>query len=110
MGKQTVAVSGIWIRKRGTGEDAEAEVLAEVRGEFRSIFSTKLERFTDGEVSCIVEPAGIEDAPRDSLARCPVWSDSGQRCLRQTEHGGEHEGRDGLFSSDVSKRIEKEEP
>lgn len=32
------------------------------------------------------------------VERCAEVSASGQRCLRNVGHGGEHEGRDGLFS------------
>lgn len=62
-----VEVSGIWIRKRGLGDNAHVEVLAEVGDEFRRIFRQRVDSFTDGEVSHIVEDAGIVNAPPDDL-------------------------------------------
>ena len=66
MSEKVVEVSGIWIRKKGIGDDAHVEVLAEVDGVMRRIFRQKVERFADGEVSHIVEPPGITSSPPDA--------------------------------------------
>lgn len=60
--KQTVAVSGIWIRKSMD----QLEVLAEVDGEWKVVISEVIYGMSE-PISHIVEPAGIV------LAKVPAW-------------------------------------
>lgn len=66
-GIKTIEISGVWLRKSGIGAGAKIQVLAEVDGQFRLLREEKIDAFTDGEVSHIIEPLGIRDAPRDPL-------------------------------------------
>ena len=56
--------SGAWVRKRGI-DDPHVEVLVEVYGAWRLIYQERLSHFTDGEVSHIIEPPGVRQAPKD---------------------------------------------
>ncbi len=58
--KDSVEVTGIYMRG---SEGGDIELLAEVDGEWRLLFSTQM----SGEIGVIVEPRGIRLAPPDPV-------------------------------------------
>lgn len=58
-GKEPVAITGLWLRRR----DDNAEALVELDGEWRKVIT---ERY-DGAFSHIAEPSGIRNAPVDAV-------------------------------------------
>lgn len=58
-----MARDAVWIRKAGC-TNPNVQVLVEVDGVWRIIYSEPLSHWTHGEVSHIVEPLGIDSSPR----------------------------------------------
>lgn len=63
--KQTIQISGVWLRTEGASPGArEVAVLVEVNGQWRKL---GVEHVGDGETSHIWETLGIIRAPPDDL-------------------------------------------
>ncbi len=72
--KPGIEVTGVWVRTAGNSaagskSERRLEVLVEIGGVFRLVQSHPEWSITDGEVSYITEPAGMERAPSDRLGR-----------------------------------------
>lgn len=63
MNKETIEVSGIWLRQNGS----DVTVLAEIDGQFRKVICEKSYGPNESTISHIVEPNGMKKAPVDDL-------------------------------------------
>ena len=60
-----VKVEGVWVRKIQHEDRQCVEVLVELEGRWRRVYCEPAANFITGEVSHIIEPGGIIDAPLD---------------------------------------------